>query len=217
MARRFYPERHHRRSIRLKGYDYGQAGAYFVTCCTHQRACSFGEVVEGRPILSGYGRVLVAEWERTAELRDYVQLDAYVVMPNHFHGIIWIVRDGRGRCRGTMHRAQEDGTTRRAPTGGSTEERFGKPVVGSLPSIMRAFKGAVTRQLNGMRGTPGAPVWQRNYFEHVIRTERALNAIRGYIADNPARWRLDRYHPSPAGVDPQAAELWRLMQEDAGP
>jgi len=198
MTTRYDPNRHHRRSVRLPGYDYAQAGAYFVTLCAHLHECLFGAVVDEQVLLTEFGQVVVEEWHRTAELRPYVRLDSYVVMPNHFHGVIWIVHD-RG---GTMHRAP-------------TEECFGKPVAGSLSTIVRAFKAAATKRINRMRDTPGARVWQRNYYEHVIRTERVLNAIRQYITDNPARWTLDRYHPAPAGGDEAAVALWKLMQADS--
>jgi putative transposase len=139
-----------KRSIRLKGYDYAQPGAYFVTICTYRQGCLFGEVSEGEMALNEFGKVVEEEWYTTAQLRPYVELDAHVIMPNHFHGVLLIVGDGRG-------------TARRAPTC----ERFGKPVAGSLPTVVGAFKAAVTRRINRMRDTPGAPVWQRNYLDNV--------------------------------------------------
>ena len=205
MKTRYDPDRHHRRSIRLPGYDYTQPGAYFVTICTHQQEPLFGNVVNGAMVLNEYGQIVEEEWRNTTQLRPYVTLDAHVVMPNHFHGIIWIACDNTGR--GTARR----GTTRRAPTA----EQFGKPVAGSLPTIVRAFKSAVTKRINELRGTPGAPVWQRNYYEHIVRTERTLDAIRQYVTGNPARWALDRYNPTATDRDPHAADLWRLLQEDA--
>ncbi len=177
------PERHHRRSIRLRGYDYTQPGAYFITIVTHERACLFGNVVNGAMQLNPLGEIVRAEWFKTAELRPSVQLDAdeFVVMPNHIHGIIWIVDDVGARRR-------------RAPTG----EQFGKPVPGSIPTIVRAFKSAATKRINALRGTPGAPVWQRNYYEHVIRNDADLRHIRDYIQTNPARWALDSENPDGA-------------------
>jgi len=117
------------------------------------------------------------EWNKTQQIRPEIELDQFIIMPNHFHGIVWIV-DGRG-------------TARRAPTGEPTCEQFGKPVAGSIPTIVRAFKSAVTRQINLYRNTPGAPVWQRNYYERVIRNEAEMNAVREYIANNPQQWALD--------------------------
>ncbi len=175
---RFDSDRHHRRSIRLKGYDYAQAGAYFVTICTQDRECLFGDIVEGTMWLNDAGQMVEDEWSRTSAVRPNVQLDAFVVMPNHIHGIICIADDGRG-------------TARRAPT----VERFGHPVRGSLPTIVRAFKSATTKHVNEMRQTPGVPVWQRNYYEHVIRDEYELDHIREYIVGNPARWEEDVNNP----------------------
>jgi REP element-mobilizing transposase RayT len=177
---------YHRRSIRLKGYDYTQVGAYFITICTHNRTCVFGEVVDGMMRLNEYGVIVREEWFRSAVLRPYLRLlpEEFVVMPNHVHGIIWIVDDvGARRCRAPTLEF-------RAPT--PTAERFGKPVPGSIPTIVRAFKSAVTKRINDRCGTAGAPVWQRNYYEHVIRTEESLERIREYILTNPLRWHLDR-------------------------
>ncbi len=202
MPVRYDPAKHHRRSIRLPGYDYTQPGAYFVTICTHNREPLFGRVVNGEMVLNAWGRIVWEEWFRTAQVRPYVELfeDEFVVMPNHIHGIIWIVRDTVGAQR------------RCAPTkpGGVTPNNVAP---GSLGAIVRAFKSAVTKRINALRGTPGARVWQRNYYEHIIRNERALNAIRRYIAENPQRWHLDRYNANATGTDPQARALWRLLHE----
>jgi putative transposase len=165
-------DRHHRRSVRLKGHDYAQPGAYFVTVCTRDRGCLFGAIVGGEMRLNEYGMAVHGEWLNTPQLRENAALDASMIMPNHFHGIV-IITDGRG-------------TARRAPT-----EEFGKPVAHSVPTIIRAFKSASTKRINGMRKTPGAPVWQRNYYEHVIRNETELNAIREYILANPSNWTTD--------------------------
>ncbi|GAB4432037.1 MAG: transposase [Anaerolineae bacterium] len=205
------PNRHHRRSIRLKGYDYTQPGAYFVTMCTQERAHLFGRVVDGAMALNEYGEIVREEWFRSADVRPDVELhaDEFVIMPNHVHGIIWIVEmgaDGDG-----IVRAQR----RCAPTMTNRGVTLNNVTSGSLGAIIRAFKSAVTRRINALRGTPGAPVWQRNYYEHIIRTERALHAIRRYIAENPLRWHLDPYNPAATGHDPLARDLWRILQADA--
>jgi len=96
-------------------------------------------------------------------------------------------------------------------------EQFGKPVPGSIPTIIRSFKSAVAKRINALRATPGAPVWQRNYYEHIIRDERALNAIRRYIAENPLRWHLDRNNPQRTGTDPLAREIWNMLRESPRP
>ena len=171
-----------RRSIRLKKYDYSVSGAYFVTICTKDKKCLFGEVVNGETILSKEGQIVREEWLETANVRPYVSLDQSVVMPNHFHGVLWIERDGGG-------------TARCAPT----VQQFGKAVSKSLPAIIRGFKSAVTNRINVLRNAPGAPVWQRNFYEHVIRDDESLNRIREYIINNPQRWNLDRENPCRQG------------------
>jgi len=180
---------HHRRSIRLRGYDYSRAGVYFVTLGTHNRECLFGQIVDGGMVLNDAGRIVSEEWSNTPILRPDLELDEFVVMPNHFHGIIIITG------RDTAHRADTipKGTAHRAPT-----ERFGKPVPGSVPTIIRSFKSAVTRRVNEMRGTSGLKLWQRNYYEHIIRNETELNHIREYIINNPLKWDLDRENPARA-------------------
>jgi len=191
------------RSIRLPGYDYTRPGAYFVTICTHNREHLLGNVVDGSMRLSTWGQIVQEEWFRTADLRPYVRLetDEFVVMPNHIHGILWIVGDA-----GEVIAQRRCATTK---PGGVTPNNV---TPGSLGAIIRAFKSAVTKRINRMRGTPGAPVWQRNYWEHIIRDERALQAIRRYIVNNPLRWHLDRYNPHRVGEDPWATEIWHLIQ-----
>lgn len=176
---KFDPEIHHRRSIRLKGYDYTQPGAYFITFCTYQRMHLFGEVVDGKMVLNDAGKIARDEWFKTAEIRPYVKLyeDEFVIMPNHGHGIIWIDDDVEARRR-------------RAPT--DVIEEFGKPVKGSIPTIVRAYKSAVTYAVNGAQNMRGAVLWQKNYYEHIIRNDRELNNIGWYIVNNPLNWQLDR-------------------------
>ena len=199
-------DRHHRRSIRLKGYDYAQPGAYFVTVCTHQRAHTFGVVVDGEMRLNECGEIVRKEWFRSATIRREMELfpAEFVVMPNHIHGIVWIVdTDDPG---GHHHTVTPDhvGAHGRAPLPQRRPH--------SLGSFIAAFKSATTKRINALRRTPGAPVWQRNYYEHIIRTEQALDAIRRYIVNNPARWHLDRYNADRIGPDPLAADVWQMMR-----
>jgi len=181
----------HRRSTRLKGYDYTQPGAYFVTICTQNKECLFGEVTAEQMRLNETGVIIQEEWLRTATMRQNVQLDVFAIMPNHIHGIV-VICDAFGR-----------GTLQRAPT----VEQFGKPTSNSIPTITRLFKAGTTKRLNTLRNTPGMPVWQRNYYEHVIRSEESLNRIRQYIIDNPAQWLLDRENPNAASREQEDAWL----------
>lgn len=190
----FDPAKHHRRSIRLKGYDYAQAGAYFVTLVTQGRECVFGEMVDGEMRLNEYGRIAADEWERTPVIRAEIELDAWVVMPNHIHGIIVINpavvgADGRPPLPAVV---RADGRPPRPPTGRPPDIQRAPR---SLSSFVAGFKSAATKRINERRGTPGVPVWQRNYYERIIRNENELNRIRKYIADNPLKWELDAENP----------------------
>jgi putative transposase len=174
----------HRRSIRLPGYDYTRAGAYYITIVTWGREELFGEVVDGVMKLNRFGQVAQEQWERLPRRFRQIELGEFVIMPNHAHGIIVILEDGRGTAE---NRADPgDGSSRRAPT-----ERFGKPVPGSIPTIVRSYKSAVALRINLMRKTNGLPVWQRNYYEHIIRDNEDYLAKSNYISDNPLNWEKD--------------------------
>lgn len=176
------PTNHKRRSIRLKDYDYTQNGAYFVTICTHQRACLFGEIHDDGMVLGSWGTLVQEQWLQTGVVRDNVELDAFVIMPNHVHGIILIVdkNDIDSPCRSVMYHA---------PT--TPQREFSKPIAHSLSTIVGAFKAAVTRHINRLSDAPDHAIWQRNFYEHIIRNAADLNRIREYIQNNPARWETD--------------------------
>ena len=179
-----------RRSIRLKGYDYTQVGAYFITVCSYGRLNLFGQASSEGVHLNEFGSLVEAEWLKTGAVRSNVDLDEYVIMPNHFHGILII--------SGTVG----EGTARHAPTA----PRFGESIPSSLGAIIGSFKSAATRAINRVRRTPGQPIWQRNYYEHIIRDDTSLNRIREYILTNPTRWGLDRENPDRNGTD--EFDLW---------
>jgi len=189
------PELHHRRSIRLKEYDYSQPGAYFITICTHQREHLFGEIVGGEMILNEFGQIAHEEWHKTALIRNEIESGEFVIMPNHIHGI-FIIHEPVGAYRDTPKGGVGD-----TPVGayGHTPLPETKPATFESPSktlgaIVRGFKCAVTTQINQKRGTPGRPVWQRNYWEHIIRDEKDLYNAQAYILNNPAQWENDDYH-----------------------
>jgi REP element-mobilizing transposase RayT len=193
------PLRHRRRSIRLKGYDYTQPGAYFVTVCTQDRACLLGEVVDDQMRLNDIGRIVLEEWFRSSKIRKEIELcsDEFVVMPNHIHGIVWIVKHDDA---GTINAGMSDvGATGRSPLqtpgGRSSQHRPCGPTPRSLASFVAGFKSVATKRINEYRGTPVAVVWQRGFYEHIIRNEESLNRIRQYILDNPMRWAFDRENP----------------------
>jgi len=169
-----------RKPIRLIGYDYTQPGAYFVTICTHQRVPLFGTVTNGAMQLNACGRIAEAEWKRTAALRPDIAVDDFVVMPNHIHAII-VIYDSRDLVPQTPVEPHDP--------------QFARPVPGSLGTIVGAYKAAVTRQSRRLQDTISLPLWQRNYHDHIIRTEHTYHTIRHYIRDNPRRWTQDTYHP----------------------
>lgn len=174
---------HHRRSVRLQGYDYSQVGAYFVTVCTQARAFLFGDVVDGVMRVNDAGRMVEQCWLAVSNHFPHVDLDAFVVMPNHVHGIIVITDRAVGAKN--VSPLPGDNTAERRPSGAPSK---------SIGSIVRGFKIGVTKWFRKNTATPA--VWQRNYYEHIIRDEESLIRIRQYILDNPARWAFDRENPA---------------------
>lgn len=164
-----------RRSIRLPHYDYAQRGVYFITLCVQHRRSLFGDVIDGSMVLKNLGEIVATEWRRTSEIRPNIVVDEFVVMPNHLHGLI-VMEPLR---RGVSH----------TPGG-----KFRSPAQ-TVGAIVRGFKGSTTRLINELQGTPGVMLWQRNYYEHIVRDDRELQRIREYIANNPAQWALDRENP----------------------
>jgi len=202
---KYNPEIHHRRSLRLKGYDYTKPGAYFVTICIYQRDEILGEIINGTMKLSPLGKIVHEEWLRSAEIRREIQLfeDEFTVMPNHLHGINWIVEsvgaDGVRPNDGihpTMERAHamrphgvhpqkqdahQDRDARRASL---------RRTPRSLGSFIAGFKASVTSRARKELNMTG--IWQRNYYDHIVRNDRELKDIRWYILNNPFNWQLDR-------------------------
>ena len=174
---------HDRRSLRLKGFDYAQARAYFITVCTQNRESAFGCVDDGDMRLNDAGRMVRSVWEGLPDRFPGMELDDFVVMPNHVHGIAVFVGAG-------LALPEENGAASSAPT---------------LGDVVRAFKSLSAIHVNRLLRRSG-PLWQRNYYEHVIRNERELDRIREYIATNPLKWALDRDNPQRTG---------RSAEEDA--
>ena len=174
---------HHRRSIRLKGFDYAQPGGYFITICTVNREYLFGTIVDGKMRLNALGKIVAEEWNKTSSIRANVELDAFVVMPNHIHGIIILNDDG-----GITSARSRRGELQFAPT--RTNPKFKSPSQ-TIGAIVRGFKSATTKRINALRNTYGVPLWQRNYYEHIMRGEKDYNAICEYILNNPLQWQYD--------------------------
>ena len=168
----------HRRSIRLQNYDYSQPGAYFVTICTHKKRFRFGQIVDGEMQLNKTGYLVQSIWESLHERFPAIQLDTFIVMPNHIHGIILIAEDRVG----AIHELP-------LPQTRIQRRRM------LLPKVIGYFKMNTAKRVNKMHDTRGASLWQRNYYEHVIRSEDELQQIQEYILNNPARWFEDPDNP----------------------
>jgi len=196
------PQKHHRRSIRMKGYDYSREGLYFITMVCQNRACLFGKIENGKMILNEAGQIVEEEWIKTQRIRQNIELGEFVVMPNHFHGILEIKYSAGGKSQFA-----------------STENKFKSPSQ-TIGAIIRGFKGATTKRIkelisregSGIKddnnkekdrtgelqfastifGPIGSIIWQRNYWEHIIRNEKEYGRISNYIINNPAKWTADK-------------------------
>ena len=218
-------EKHHRRSIRLKGFDYSQEGAYFVTVCAWNRECLFGEIKNGETMLNEFGEIAMKYWDAIPCHFPYVATDEFVIMPNHIHGIVINVgaqfiapfRKTTAEKQGVMKKGVinqaptknndlnpdviNEGVINIAPTenNGNNPDVVNQGVINHAPTvgkIVRTFKARCTHAINQIRNSPGIPVWQRNYYEHIIRDENELNRIRGYIINNPLQWTDDENNPA---------------------
>lgn len=174
---KYNPEYHHRRSIRLQGYDYSQTGIYFVTICTHQRQCLFGEIRNGKMILNQIGKIVTQEWLKSAEIRQEITLDEWIIMPNHLHGIV-VINNQLGASL--------------APLRG---DECGKRKPKSLSSFIGGFKSSVTKRIKTICDHSNSVIWQRNYYEIIVRDEKQLNQIRQYMINNPQIWDEDPEKP----------------------
>jgi putative transposase len=199
---KYDPDKHHRRSIRLQGYNYRQGGAYFITIVTYVRECTLGQVKDGMMALSAYGSISEQSWRSLPRHFTNIELDAFIVMPNHIHGIVFIYggTSSWAERQGEAFGAKDGNTSLKAPNASplhGTARRASKGTTpGSLGAIVQSFKSTSTRRINKVRKNPGTPFWQRNYYEHVIRNEDDLNNIRQYILHNPAQWLKDDENPN---------------------
>ena len=193
----YNPDIHHRRSIRLKGYDYAQKGMYFITLCVQERECIFGTIFENRMFLNEIGQIVANEWVNTMNIRDNVIIHNFIVMPNHIHGIVEITYNKNDEC---------------------LIGEFVSPTK-SIGAIVRGFKIATTKRIknfitpvgaNGNSPNGNSPngnyplqewiinhlphIWQRNYYEHIIRDYNDHERIANYINSNPSRWEEDMFN-----------------------
>ena len=159
-----------RKRLRLKNYNYSKEGAYFVTICTFRKWLILGDIINGKIVFNDWGKIVDKYWREIPEHFKDVQLDAYVIMPNHIHGIIII-----NPCRG-----------RACPA---------RTLDGLLSIAIGSFKSAVTKHINEIRRTPGVEIWQRSFHDHIIRNDTDINRSRDYIINNPNQWQVDENHP----------------------
>ncbi|MEI6706807.1 MAG: transposase [Methylococcales bacterium] len=192
---KYNPNIHHRRSIRLQNYDYSQAGAYFVTICIQNRECLLGKIDNNVIVLNEYGLIVQDKWLDLVNHIDNIELGEYVIMPNHFHGIIIV-----GAGSKPAHEPEINNMI-----GADLELGAGEPRAGLEPAptkkcyglseIVRQFKTFSAKRINIIRQTPAVPVWQRNYYEHIIRNDADYMRIAEYVDNNPRLWAEDSLNP----------------------
>ena len=200
-----------RRSIRFKGYDYAQAGLYFVTICVQNRTCLLGDIRNGQLALNGAGQMVESEWLKLPERFKNVQLHEYIVMPNHFHAILEIVGATLVVARNDHDARNDDGTRNdgRTQNDGGNRNDGGEPEKGqpqgiaptgdkTLGDMVGAFQSMTTVEyIRGVKTRNWPPfdgkLWQRNYWEHIIRNEKSYQNISKYIINNPSKWQEDKF------------------------
>lgn len=190
MTIKYNPEIHHRRTIRLKEYDYSLAGAYFVTVCVWNRECLFGEVVDGEMRLNESGIIIQDIWNTTPNHFVNIELDEFMIMPNHCHGIIVINRRGEVSSPDSSSVPNKMNVIKTNKGGGTPPLRKN-----TLGQIVAYFKYQSSKRINQIRNTPGIPLWQRNYYEHIIRDDMELHKVLEYIRYNPLNWDEDEENP----------------------
>jgi len=189
---KYDPGIHHRRSIRLKNYDYSRRGLYFITICTQNRLCSFGGIKKGEIILNDAGKMIKTVWDEIPVYYQRFNVHEFIVMPNHIHGIIQIASNpnlvGAGPCACLNPCIAND-----------IGQPQGVAPTMSLSDVVHRFKTLTTkRYVDGVKnnGWPrfNKKLWQRNYYEHIIRDEKSYNKLSDYIINNPMSWQEDKYY-----------------------
>ena len=179
----------HRNSTRLRDYDYASSGAYFVTVCAAQRSHLFGEIVDGQMILNDVGRIALEEWQVSAQIRSELALDEFIIMPNHLHGIIWILEENP-TVYSHASSASGVGASGEKPLRGNV---VSGPAKRSLGAFIAYFEAAVTKRARAASSNADLQIWQRGFHDHVVRNHSDLERIQTYISVNPLEWHLDEY------------------------
>jgi putative transposase len=207
------PDKYHRRSIRLKGYDYSQAGTYFINVCVQDRDCLLGEIINGEMQLNAAGQMIYDWWNQLPDKYPNIELDEFVIMPNHLHGIIILCDNVGASLVDAQNNANSITMQKMIPNINPDESpkniylndnRAGTrpaPTNIGLGDVIGSFKSIITNEyIKGVQKLNWPPfnkrLWQRNYYEHIIRNENDLNRIRKYIIENPSQWDQDKENPN---------------------
>ncbi len=190
---KYNPNIHHRRSIRLNGYDYAQEGLYFITICCQDRICRFGNVVNGEIILNEYGQIAFDEWVKLSDRFSNIELDVFQIMPNHMHGII-ILNDASAGAGITPAQNKSAGA-------GFTPAQHKRQPQGiastTVSDIVGAYKSLVVNgclDIYKSKNATMGKLWQRNYYENIIRNEQSHKRVSEYIINNPVKWAEDKFY-----------------------
>jgi putative transposase len=194
--------RGYRKPIRLKGYNYSMAGGYFITVCTSRREYLFGEIINQEIKLSRPGEIVEEWWRKLKDKFPDVELDGYAIMPNHVHGIV-ILSEKEEKGVGAIHELP-------LPNNRFQRRRM------LLPRIIGYFKMNSAKEINRLRDVRTTSLWQRNYYEHVVRNENELHRIRGYIQNNPLKWELDRENPLSKNFNSPNDLYWNGIYDPSG-
>ncbi len=187
----YNPVVHNRHSIRLQGYDYSQSGAYFITICTYKKERFFGEIVNGEMKLNLLGNYAYHQWIQISSRFDNLELDEFVIMPNHVHGIIVIQSDKVEESENNNHFPREKLYSNPSIVQPHRQIQQNGTVPGSIGAIIQNYKSVTTRKINAMSAMKNTKIWQVNYYDHIIRDEADHARIIGYIRENPAKWEQD--------------------------
>ncbi len=195
---KYNPDIHHRHSIRLKGYDYSKEGLYFITICTQNMEHIFGEIIDGKMILNNAGKMINKIYNELEKIFPNIKLHEYIIMPNHFHCIIEIVVVGADSISARVLSDLHNNSNDKPKTRGDMES---PPTITTIPNIIQTFKRYTTIEYIKMVKQNILPpfdkrIWQRNYYEHIIRNEETYLKISNYIINNPLNWKEDKYYES---------------------
>ncbi|HXX35432.1 MAG TPA: transposase [Thermodesulfobacteriota bacterium] len=189
-----------RKPIRLRNYDYSHSGYYFVTVCTQHRKEWFGKVRNGQMELNIFGEIAEDLWTEIPGHFGYVRVDEFAVMPNHVHGVLIIERDLVGNAYMRSHQ------------GNASMHSLHDKTKMLLSKVVQQYKASVTRRINSS-GTDDRFVWQKSFYDHIVRSEKSLGLIREYIQNNLLKWDSDRENPLSENFDLDHDRYWKAIYD----